>query len=940
MAKLYPPLIEGTIPAFYGDSITIPFSMNKTVSIYNIAGFALKIKTIQNNIQLGVLKGKISEKNTLDIPLLQNFDGENNFISFSLSTDETLKGKLKIGQYYKIQLAYIDEIGEVGHYSTVGVIKYTSEPKISIDGLVKGERNQAQYTYIGCYEQEIDWTEKVYSYNFKIWDVNGNIVADTGELLHNTANDEKNKSTDTFIFTKELTNNSVYYIQYEVTTTGKMVVRQKYRISPKQSVLPELTAELRVSLNEEDGYVEATLQGEIVNGCEKTANGAFLVTRRKEDEPGNWEELVRFGLRGEKPSSWKWKDFTVEQGVNYIYSIQQYNDKGLYSQRILNKIKSEKEDDKWYEAPIYIDFEHAFLFDGERQLKIKYDPKVSSFKTTILESKVETLGSKHPFIFRNGHVSYKDFPIAGLISYLVDENNFFLDNNLNDYHRDSVITDVLDLKEREKINEKRKLSTKTNNLSGENIYKERGFKLAVLDWLNDGKPKLFRSPTEGNYIVRLMNVSLTPNDTLGRMIHSFNSNAYEIADCDYTNLSNYGFIRSSEKNSESKKVTQWASVETFDLIPSEEEANKETGYGNNILPKGVQATELKIEGMIPGDKIQITYVDGNKLDIVIGATGSYAAVNLAPIESVQLHKTNVKINGIITYSYETTYSNKFSLYNDATTVEVPAKQVFGADVQNINIRTYLEDLKNSILNVYYMAFEKRPIQIVYADVGKDIIVSNTEVDINISNLYFDRYKTEKLTVDKLEPYMIYQIRLNALDNTTDIEHNQDYYIDNNLDYFFPQPKDKAYIDGRNGKIFQGKEYSTRIYIDPKIDLKGDISKQLADLPGIDINETGFYRIDDIKPEQLFIGTGVILTIGYCTSLVTYNFETDDKYASKSARDDYDAALKAYQDAVKDGDTTGIQLADEAVKKSYNLLLGKIKEDLTNYKKENGLGEDE
>jgi hypothetical protein len=32
-----------------------------------------------------------------------------------------------------------------------------------------------------------------------------------------------------------------------------------------------------------------------------------------------------------------------------------------------------------------------------------------------------------------------------------------------------------------------------------------------MNWLNNGKPKLFRSPSEGNYIVRLMSVSLTPN---------------------------------------------------------------------------------------------------------------------------------------------------------------------------------------------------------------------------------------------------------------------------------------------------------------------------------------------------------------------------------------------------------------------------------------------
>nr|DAF37635.1 MAG TPA: hypothetical protein [Caudoviricetes sp.] len=64
----------------------------------------------------------------------------------------------------------------------------------------------------------------------------------------------------------------------------------------------------------------------------------------------------------------------------------------------------------------------------------------------------------------------------------------------------------------------------------------------MYDWLTNGKTKLFRSPGEGNYIVRLMNVSLTPNDTLGRMLHTFNATAYEVADFDYSNLNSFGFI--------------------------------------------------------------------------------------------------------------------------------------------------------------------------------------------------------------------------------------------------------------------------------------------------------------------------------------------------------------------------------------------------------------
>jgi len=106
-------------------------------------------------------------------------------------------------------------------------------------------------------------------------------------------------------------------------------------------------------------------------------------------------------------------DYAVEQGAIYSYALQQFAD-NLYSKRIhLGTVKA--------------DFEDAFLFDGERQLKIRFNPKVSSFKTTLLESKIDTIGGKHPIFFRNGTTEYKEFPISGLISFHMDENARFFD---------------------------------------------------------------------------------------------------------------------------------------------------------------------------------------------------------------------------------------------------------------------------------------------------------------------------------------------------------------------------------------------------------------------------------------------------------------------------------------------------------------------------------
>ena len=56
MAKLFPPILEGTIPAFYSENgivkITIPFSMNRAVSAVQVKGLALKIKTVQSSSYL------------------------------------------------------------------------------------------------------------------------------------------------------------------------------------------------------------------------------------------------------------------------------------------------------------------------------------------------------------------------------------------------------------------------------------------------------------------------------------------------------------------------------------------------------------------------------------------------------------------------------------------------------------------------------------------------------------------------------------------------------------------------------------------------------------------------------------------------------------------------------------------------------------------------
>ena len=142
------------------------------------------------------------------------------------------------------------------------------------------------------------------------------------------------------------------------------------------------------------------------------------------------------------------------------------------------------------------------------------------------------MGNKFPFFYTNANVNYKEFPISGLLSYLSDEEGLFDPKyaTINLTNRDKTRS--------ESNNWSNNIGS--TQLTPENIELERQFKMEVLDFLTSGKPMLFRSSTEGNYIVRLSNVSLSPNDTLGRMLHTFSATATECAEYNEENLRELG----------------------------------------------------------------------------------------------------------------------------------------------------------------------------------------------------------------------------------------------------------------------------------------------------------------------------------------------------------------------------------------------------------------
>lgn len=219
-------------------------------------------------------------------------------------------------------------------------------------------------------------------------------------------------------------------------------------------------------------------------------------------------------------------DYTVESGIWYKYGIEEI------SKDAILKINYPNKDDDYVRRI----FEHSYLLgEGGQQLKIAYDPSISSFSNFINETKIETVGYQYPYISRNTAVYYKTFPIGGTVSFQSDEEKLFFDDEKYYNHYSYEYEDVID------IASKNKFYAQKFGIGYRDFILERDFRKEVLKFLQDGKPKLFKSSTEGNIIVRLMDVIMAPNQSLSRLISSFTANAHEYDDCTMDNYLKYGF---------------------------------------------------------------------------------------------------------------------------------------------------------------------------------------------------------------------------------------------------------------------------------------------------------------------------------------------------------------------------------------------------------------
>lgn len=540
---LYPAVIETYMPAFLinsgdveKDTCKVYFSLSQYNQEEDIVNVQVTVRNQNTNLSVlnsvkypsEVMITKLEKDNTVTTDAKY-------FIRINKSDMED--GKFEIDEYYKVQVRFTDRNAQpvslatpqaidawlvtnldcFSEWSSVCLVRGISAPSLQltdwdssttrdVDWNIQNTQVTGSLTFASADEKET-----LKSYRIRLYDnSNNNLLTDSGIIYTSNYNNENSIS---YLFKYNFEVDKSYYYTLEYTTQNLFTDIETFNFNMIPGTSQSYNLLLTGYVDPEDGNIDLQVRR---STDQASLSGTIVIRRSSSKENFSiWEDIHAEKVDNVEEIDITWTDITVESGIWYSYCTQVVLPDGTRGK--ITKTKS----------PIMVVLDDIFLSRGDKQLKVRFNPQLSSIKRNINEVRVDTIGSKYPFIRRNGDMDYITFPIGGLISSEMDENNKFSSkkelygqyetyyNNYNDKYEINRNIDV--------------------------VY-ERAFRESVMEYLYSGNVMLFRSPTEGNFLVRLMDISLSPETTLGRRLWSFSGTAYEIDDCTIDNFEKYGII--------------------------------------------------------------------------------------------------------------------------------------------------------------------------------------------------------------------------------------------------------------------------------------------------------------------------------------------------------------------------------------------------------------
>lgn len=564
---LYPPIIASSMPAFdiNAGQVNIYFTLSP-YNTTNLANITPQVSVRHQGSNVSVLN---SPSEILNKTILQTDIDEQLNRYYVTITNSDIKGGFEKDTLYKVQVRLCNEelvqsqsvdesfsnnINAFSEWSTVCIIKGIQPPQFYIDefhvdGVEVSEDDVNTFSYDladfnGVYKTSNGsqtlkyWRLRLLDSSYTeedILNIDQYTYCDSGLKIVSAYNYTLNTASlmmecslpYDFYSAFQQKNIDKYKLLFEIITKNDYQDSILYSFDYSHITISDdslITAQLETYANQQEGYIKVHFELTDPNSALKN-----YVIRRTDSKSGfnKWEDLLNFKLGGGEGNLVKeYYDFTAESGLLYKYCVQYRDTRGRRSTPLYTQI-------------VIAEWNHSYLLesnllgsvDSTKQLKLKYDFQISSYKTNISENKTDTIGGQYPYIRRNGNMYYRSFQCTGTISNLMDNASLFVSKSeMLESHKD-IYDELMNLNE-----------DFPSASSKYNYTYERKFREQVQEFLYNVKPKLYKSTQEGNILIKLMDVSLTPKTELGRLIYTFSATAYEIDEAVISNYDKYNII--------------------------------------------------------------------------------------------------------------------------------------------------------------------------------------------------------------------------------------------------------------------------------------------------------------------------------------------------------------------------------------------------------------
>ena len=449
-----------------------------------------------------------------------------------------------LGQYYKVQIRFTDtsvkpptlinnynnsgnnvipvswftsNLKGFSEWSQVVLIKGINSPKLRLRSFSDEEQDLTftlkMVDIIGNVDFKGTPNEHLKKYRILLYDSKNTLLDDSKDIVLNVFS---NLNEIQYKIKRELNDSELYRLVIKLQSSSLYEWEKEYEFTlnlVQFTTLDPNNFSITATPDDKAGWIKVHVQ--TVSNILKVGSNFVIKRKSSKDNFASWEDVNIFLAGLNKKINYDWVDKTVESGVWYYYALEQVNQQNFRSNDLVIK------------NPVSCRFEDIFLLNGDKQLKVRFNPQVNNYSHVVSESLTQTIGSKYPYIRRNGNTDYRTFSLNGTISFIMDiRENGMKASKYNLYGSNYTLHD--------KENANRGITPFNDSIL------ERDFREQVIKFLYQNNVKLYKSTTEGNMLVKLMNISFTPNNTLSRHIYDFTCTAQQVDEFNLTNCDKYG----------------------------------------------------------------------------------------------------------------------------------------------------------------------------------------------------------------------------------------------------------------------------------------------------------------------------------------------------------------------------------------------------------------